>query len=319
MNQILSVDLPQNNNNNYNNYRKKQKSGSKKASTKSVIIVFCIILLIFGLAMAALGVYSFIKNKDGNSVVASEDDTNKPRIDIINSGVNSIDISVTSENSTIVKIEYNWNGNEPKEVTFTGQNPTETVNDVIIPNGTNTLYVVATDANGVVRDDFNKEFTIDAKEPNVTLDQDGNKLKIILNEQNVSQVGYYLDNEQEQLIAPTNNEVLIEKVQGKHTLTIREIYSDGTTSSLLSKSIFIPVIDKPAVENGNIVIRVSDESEKGIQKVTINYNGEITEEANINSPNYEKALTPKDGENQSIVVIVLNNDGLSYERPFVRK
>ena len=97
MNQILSVEMSNN---------KKRKS-SKKASIKSVIIFFCIILLIFGISIIAIGLFSSKEGEEENTTPYTDISTgNKPNIEIVQ-GTSSLDVTISSTEQ-IAKVIYKW-------------------------------------------------------------------------------------------------------------------------------------------------------------------------------------------------------------------
>ena len=108
MNQILSVENPK-------NTRKKIGRDGNKASIKSVVIFFCIILIIFGISVTALGIYS-LNNKD--EVPSVDSATRNIRIDVIQNAT-ELDVDVTSVNE-IAKIEYTWDESEKQEISGEG-------------------------------------------------------------------------------------------------------------------------------------------------------------------------------------------------------
>ena len=87
MNQILSVEMPQQKN-------RKISNGNKKSSIKSVSTFFSIILIIFGISLIGIGVFSMFnggtttEESRVNNNTESQILNDKPRIDIVQNGEN---------------------------------------------------------------------------------------------------------------------------------------------------------------------------------------------------------------------------------------
>lgn len=304
MNQILSVEMPKKNNKTY-----RKNNGNGKASTKSVIIFFCMILLIFGIAMIGLGVYSKLKdNTEEKPVPTSE--TDKPRIDI-SQNASELDIEVTAK-SEISKVEYKWNDGELIEENGNG---TDEFNiSVKIPSGENTFTIKATDINGIENQYSNSYVGPENAEPNANLSfiSATNKLKIICEEEQIiTSIKYHYDNEDEKTTQVNNTkaEIEIPIKQGKHTLTVNVQYEDGTEKET-SKKVYFPIVERVKVSQdmSSFIINASDE--RKITKVEINFNGEDLPVEQVNSETFEKTLQLKDGENR-LILTVYNSDGVS--------
>lgn len=308
MNQILSVEMPKNN----TKKASRRNSGNGKASTKSVIIFFCIILLIFGIALAALGVYSYLnKETENNQIIQPTSETEKPRIDI-SQNASELDIEVSSQNK-ISKIQYKWNDGDIIEENGNGEEILSFV--VNIPNGTNTFYIKVTDINGV-ENEYSNEYVYGGgyEEPNANLsfDEASNKLKIVCNEDiKITNIVYHYDNEQEvnTEINDTDGEVEIPIKQGEHNLTVKVMYEDGNTKQM-SKKVYFPIVEKvqPTEDRNGLVLKASDK--RKITKVKINFNGQDLPEEEINSETFEKTLQLQEGENR-LILTVYNSDGVS--------
>ena len=106
MNQILSVEMPK------KKARKKISGGQgNKASTKSVVIFFSVVLIIFGIGLIGVSIYSMLGK---NNQVASKTQNNLPRIDVTQNAT-ELEIEISCD-SQISSIEYNWEGKETKQV-----------------------------------------------------------------------------------------------------------------------------------------------------------------------------------------------------------
>lgn len=305
MNQILSIEMPKN--------KSKKKSGhNNKASTKSVVIFFSIVLLIFGMALIGIAIYSMLGGKDStqNSVL-----TNLPRIDV-SQNATELEIEVVCS-SEIANIEYNWEGKETEKVVGNGRNYMNLKVD--IPSGTNIFAIKATDTEGRTNE-YSKEY-IGAKEPNITVFDPSQKInKIIVTceeNQNIKYMSYYYDEEKEQKIDINNSVGTIEiGIQpGEHNLTIKVGYEDGTVGKL-SKKVYVPTIriDSNGAEHyTKFIINASDS--RTIEKIKINFNGVETEEQ-VNQQTYSKEIDLQPGEpgSNQLIVTVYNKDGMSITR-----
>lgn len=298
MNQILSVEMSNN---------KKRKS-SKKASIKSVIIFFCIILLIFGISIIAIGLFSSKEGEEENTTPYTDISTgNKPNIEIVQ-GTTSLDVTISSTEQ-IANVVYKWNNEEETQVNGNGET---TMNLTInIPLGTNILNIVATDINGVEQT-FEKEYVgVEQYEPTIELAQEDNTLKIqVSSEKTIDYISYYFDDQDEksQVINDVNAEVSIEAIEGEHTLTIIVTNVDGEKFED-TRSIYIPTATV-VTDGTDFIINASDS--RGITSININFNGE-EQEVTVNNTEYETRLTLQDGENR-IILVVHNSDGLSITK-----
>ena len=154
MNQILSVEMP----------KKKSKLRNKggqgnKASTKSVVIFFSVVLIIFGIGLIGVSIYSMLgKNKQ----VVSKTQANLPRIDVTQNAT-ELEIEISCD-SQISSIEYNWEGKETKQVNADGKSSMDLTLD--IPSGANIFTMKVTDINGKTNE-YSKQY-VGGKEPNIT-------------------------------------------------------------------------------------------------------------------------------------------------------
>ena len=300
MNQILSVDASR------DNKRRSKTREPRKASTKSVVMFFCIILIIFAITLIGVGIYSISKKDKNKAVTPNIVEEQKPRIDIAQNG-SRLEVEISSED-TISKIEYNWNDGDIQSAETNGT--TRVRIEIAVPNGTNTLNIVATDTSGSVSE-YSHEY--EATYPNATLefDEATNKLKIVCTESaKISHITYYYDSEQEQTVQVNDISAQIEIPinQGKHDLTLKVVYEDGIEKQM-TKQVYFPVVERVQVteDMNSFFIKASDE--RGITKIIINFNGVESEEA-VNNTAFEKILKLQNGENR-LILTVYNADGVS--------
>ena len=304
MNQILSVEMP----------KKRSKSSGQvnKANTKNIIMVFCIVLIVLGISLIGVSLFTMLgnKNQPNTNIVA----TNLPRIDVTQNAT-ELEIEVTCE-SEISSIEYNWEGKEPEKVSGNGKAYVDLKID--IPSGTNIFTLKATDIEGRTNE-YSNEY-VGAKEPNITAFDPSKETNYIIikceEEQKIKYMSYYYDEEQEKITEINNTEGTI-KVgvrQGEHNLTIKVGYEDGTVGKL-SKKVYIPTIDILAngVNYTKFIIKASDS--RTIEKVQIKFNGVVTEEQ-VNQESFTKEIDLRPGEpgSNELIVKVYNKDGMSITK-----
>ena len=317
MNQILSVEMPQ-------KHEKKRKE-PKKASTKSILIFFSIVLVIFGVLLIGFAIFKNMNSKsenqneniiDDNQPSVVSDNTIKPKIEMFQKET-TVEIEVSGEKE-ISQIQYSWNDGELNEQATNGSNKISF--ELIVPEGLNSLKVIAKDIDGGTEELVNSSLVgkpqpVDDSQINLKLNPDTNKLYIICQGSKIiNTLSYNYDEEEpkSKTINDTSAEVEIPINQGAHNLTIKAIYEDGTTKEEKQK-VFFPLIEKVTfINNGEYaVIKASDE--RGISRVTINFNGEDLPEETPNSITFEKQILSVKGENR-LIVTVYNKDGVSSIR-----
>lgn len=306
MNQILSVEMSNN----------KKKKSNKKASIKTIVIFFCMILVILGIAMVAIGIFSREEASSSNSGLVTNTDTNvgtaevKPNIEIIE-GVNSLSVTITSD-IEIDNIVYKWNDGEETQVNGNGDTTLEL--NITIPIGTNTFKITAKDINGGEQS-IEKEYTgVDQYNPTISLSQEENVLKInCTSEETISYISYIYDDEAEmtQQVDDVTAEISISAEEGEHTLSIVVVNSDGGKYEE-TKQLYIPTVSV-VTDTTDFIIEITDS--RGIETVNMTLNGEQLDEITVNSTSYETTLELQDGENK-LVLVVTNSDGLSITRRF---
>ena len=306
MNQILSVETP----------KKKHKARgmggqNNKASTKSVVIFFSIVVLLFGIALIGVGIHAVLVK---NMAKTSKTQSNLPRIDVIQNAT-ELEIEISCE-SEIASIEYKWEEQETEKVDVSGKKSTSL--KVNIPSGTNIFTIKVTDVDKN-SNEYSKEY-VGAKEPNITaFEQKDNKIIVSCQEtQIIKFMSYNYDEKDDQVkeINNTTGTIEIESIQGEHELTIKVGYEDGTVGRI-SKKVFIPTIkietDGFNARYTKFIINASDS--RTIEKVRINFNGNITEDI-VNNLTYTKEIPLQPGEpgTNKMIITVYNKDGMSITK-----
>lgn len=315
MNQILSLEMPK------KRARINTTNQHEKANIKSVIIVFSTVLIIFGIALIGMALYSIFSNKDTSSTGNIQEDL--PRINVTQSAT-ELEIEVTSE-SEIENVQYFWEEKEPQEINESGKKTINFKTD--IPSGNNILTIKTTDVSGRTNV-FSKEYT-GAKEPNITNfepkfdlnfgERNHNKIVITCEEtQNIKFISYNYDDKEDitKKINDTKGTIEIEAPEGKHKLTVKVGYEDGTVGKT-SKNVFFPSIDiKTNGTNTNYTKFIIEASDiKTIEKVVINFNG-IESVEQVNQDVYTKELDLKPGApgSNKLIIRVYNKDGMSITK-----
>lgn len=291
MNQILSVEMKKNN-----------RSENKKLNIKSVIIFFSIMLIVFAISIILIGIY--LKSQNSGTVGENK---NYLKVEAVLSDTETLKITTSGENE-IEKIVYKWNNEEETQVN--GNNQKEMVLDISVPIGNNILKLTVTDVKGNSKT-YEKTYVGTVKyEPDIQLSQNGNTLNVLCNSDKIiDYISYNFDAEDTitQNVNDTSVEIPIEikNIEGEHKLSIIVQNQDGEKYTD-SKSIYIPAVTV-VTDQENFIINASDV--RGISKVSINFNDEISE-IDVNDTEYTNNLKLQDGENR-LILVVYNSDGLS--------
>ena len=308
MNQILSVEMPK------KKARKKISGGQgNKASTKSVVIFFSVVLIIFGIGLIGVSIYSMLGK---NNQVASKTQTNLPRIDVTQNAT-ELEIEISCE-AQISSIEYNWEGKETKQVEADGKNSMDLTID--IPSGANIFTMKVTDVNGK-SNEYSKQY-VGGKEPNITTfaPKTGENKIVITCEENqiIKSISYSYDENQEKTkqINETSATIEIEALEGEHKLSIIVAYEDGTEGKI-SKNVYFPTIDiKTNGTNSRynkFIINATDL--RTIEKAVINFNGSETVEQ-VNQDTYSKEISLQPGEpgTNKLIITIYNKDRMTITK-----
>lgn len=296
MNQILSVEMPNG---------RKNKS---KSSIHSIVIVFVIILIIFGIGMASTGAYSYYKNvsnKKNNGLQVSSN--TKPIITIERVNASTINI-VASHDKEIASVVYNFDEEEPEEVSGDGKN--EMKIEVELPVGESNINIVAKDINGISAS-YKSSFTVEQK-PEIKLEQVEGQIQVTVESKiNIDTISYYWDDDEENAKVLTINETktvtLIDVIQGNHTLNIIAVDVNGNKQTKTQKVIGD---NKPTLnvttDGQKFIIEASDDEKLSKIQIKLNSNDEITEE--IDSNQYYKEIELEEGVNKLTIKVYNKND-----------
>lgn len=257
----------------------------EKNRTKSIILFFAITIIIFGLAITAMGGYKLVAAKTARDEAIEA--AKVPNIELeLEEDTNNVIIKV-SHVREIKDIIYSWNDEE--ETIIEGNSNTNLEEYVEIPAGINKLNVTVTDIQGKTST-ASKEFTYNGTYMELSV-IDNKKVKIIVTDMIGLQSVSYKWNDGEEMIT----------------------YPDGQDSTVIEITSDIPVgINTITVKAVNYENHIEEKEQKiqGISKptMTINYNNEKTiitirlnDEQGIQSYSYKLSNAPvseiaKDGK-----------------------
>lgn len=295
MNQILSVEMPS-----------KKKKKNKKVNIGSIIAFFCIILLIFGILMIGIGIFSKLKNtgeEDKPGYVQT-----KPIIEIIQKNASKLDIKVKSD-KVISKVVYKWNNGI--ETPVNGSNETSMDLEISIPEGNNVLSITATDEDGI-SETFEKEYKGLAEyNPKVEIRQRSNYLDITCESETViKEISYYYDEKalSTKPIGEKTGTVVIDAMPGEHNLTIVVVDETGRESKKNNK-VSVPEIN--VITDGTYFI-VTGKDTLGLKKIEVNFNDEDSQKV-LDSKEYKEQFKLKKGENK-IIIKLTNSKDVTYTK-----
>ncbi len=296
MNQILSVEMEKNKTN-------------KKASINSIIIAFCIFLIIFGIGITGIGIYSYyrnIANKPNKNLLINN--STKPIITIERQNSNSIKIVVVHDKE-ISSVTYKINDEE--DVDINTNNEFEVKEQLILKPGNNNIKIIAKDINGITSE---YSTTIDVAEgPVITLTPIDGKLKATIESTiDIEKIEYFWDSDKEHMtvlnINDKKNETLIDvTLEGTHTLNIRATDVNGRQTVRTQK---IMGVNKPKIEittDGQSFF-VHAQDSQGLSKVEITLNSNETILENIEGTEYNKTIMLENGENKLTIKVYNQND-----------
>lgn len=312
MNQILSTSMPMD-----SKKKQKQKNGQPIA-LGSIIKFFGIAILIFGIFLVGVGVFSMTQNP-----AQQKEENVEPTISIENKTENTILLKIIHQKN-IDRVEYGWNDEEM--TVLYGNNGKYLDEEINIPSGNNTLHVLVVDVDGNEAT-YDKQYE---RESNINIEVSGNKIKITYSgDTMISYMTYRWDEEDEKRveIQDKNIEEEIDALRGLHTLTVVVVDENNNTDTKQQK---INGVAKPKVEvtvdeqKEHFVIKASDEDK--ISKFSFRLNQDESQE-------YEMDLKDKDfkeieyilpdslklqpGEN-IIEVTVYNSNGVSTETGIIK-
>lgn len=248
------------------------KKSNGPIEINKIVKFFGVAILIFGIILIGLGLYSFISNNEQQEVPTQED--LRPEVNITKQEENIL-VQVT-HNVAISKIVYQWN--EEQEKIIEGENRTNLSETLDLPFGTNTLYLKVVDINGK-ETVFQKEYVVDGDGRPVielTLTKDY-KIKITVQDTaGLKYINYTWNNgEKTKVEANIENLTLIEEIVeiplGQNTLTVDAVNTSDviTTKELEVKGVKRPIVTF-AKDGDFLIIRAEDEDAMKLVTYTLN-------------------------------------------------
>ena len=307
MNQILAVE-----NKKSKNKKKKSTNSIISSEVSKIVMFFAISLIIFGIFMTGTGSYAIYKIKK-----EEESKPVKPEISVNQLSDDELQITVTSQKSTIDQVSYYWNNEESKNITGNGKNSiSETV---LIPGGDNKLTVISTNSSGQ-QSTFEQQYY---RETDIVIQleatENGNLRASLEGNNNIVYMTYQWDDGQATKIDINNKTAIIdiEPPQGKHTLKIVAEDENGKTETKVQQ---VNGVMKPEVsvttDGDYFIIHASDEEGLSLLEVTINedpnkkYKLDLTEEkvkqqvmSESNKLEYKFPYPLEAGENKIVVTL----------------
>lgn len=295
--------------------------GAKESKTdiSKIVKVFGVLILIFGIAIAAIGGVNFAKKFFAGSGETSGTEAQSPVIDLTKTG-DYVRIRVSHPaNIAIDKVQYSWNGESTIQFSGNGKAYIEEVIDLL--QGENILEVRVTDING-------KEAKV-TKEFSMVEGQDNAKPQIII-EELVGYVGIkitvtdnialnsvqYKWNDEEFTDIPLSEddvrkvEKTLEIPMGNNKLTVVAVDINNNEFTL-EKEIITTSKPKVELEQSDSILILKATDEKQMKSVTYHLNGEIfyleLEEGYVTDA-IEYAINLEPGEN-TIIIEAYNIDG----------
>lgn len=308
MNQILSTSMPMDDKKKRN--KSKKTRNTQPVAISSVVKFFAIAILAFGVFIAGTGVYAIYKNQSGQV-----EENLEPTIAFENKNDNTILLKITHKKS-IVEVQYGWNQETKKVVKGNGGKYLE--QEISIPSGTNTLYVLIKDEDGQ-EIPYEKQYQL---ESNINFEVSGNKIKITYDGDKIVSYMTYKWNDGEETtidIDDTTIDEEIEAIKGLNTLTVVVVDEDNNKDT---KTQQIKGISKPKLEidyddeREHFVIRTSDDEKIKKIEFRLDQDDEQTYELNLEDRDlkeieYALQTMPFHSGENIIEVTVYNSSGVS--------
>lgn len=292
MNQILSTE---NRNSKYNNYK---KGGPK--DIRSVVKFFAIVLLIFGVFLVINSSYAMMKG-EGNKKSST---TSGPTIELEKKGEDKLLLKVMHEDE-IESVTYSWNDENP--ITVENNNTKFIQKELEIPNGKNTLYVIATDVNGNKKE-LEEEYEL-LLDINIEISISGNNIKVdVTGKEQIENLEYSWDEEEPKVVNvnDTQYSVKIQAPIGEHTLNVKATDINGVVEEKIQQVVGTtkPVV---TVKKGNnaYIIKATDEIGLDRIEITTMEDGKVTK-IQSDGKEFEYNFPVKEGSDNYIEIRAYN-------------
>ena len=287
---------------------KKQK---KVLPINGIVIFYAISIIILGICMVSGSVYA--RNEINRVVEASI----RPEISVErNDEDNTVTINVTHIRG-IKTVTYRWNDEE--EIMVNGRNKKEISETIDLIGGENTLKISVTEENGQIKT-FEKTF-IAGNIPEIKIvGAVDNGIEIYAaSEEKIDYIQYCWDDQEMQRIQVGEKEYqgIINAPKGQHTLKIEAVDTNGIKAELEQKVVgdTEPTANvQSTMIDGKMKFVIDAEDDENIKTVEIIHNSGEKQVINVDDKSYHEEITMTEGEINTIIVTVTNENGLQKTR-----
>ena len=287
---------------------KKQK---KVLPINGIVIFYAISIIILGICMVSGSVYA--RNEINRVVEASI----RPEISVErNDEDNTVTINVTHIRG-IKTVTYRWNDEE--EIMVNGRNKKEISETIDLIGGENTLKISVTEENGQIKT-FEKTF-IAGNIPEIKIvGAVDNGIEIYAaSEEKIDYIQYCWDDQEMQRIQVGEKEYqgIINAPKGQHTLKIEAVDTNGIKAELEQKVVgdTEPTANvQSTMIDGKMKFVIDAEDDENIKTVEIIHNSGEKQVINVDDKTYHEEITMTEGEINTIIVTVTNENGLQKTR-----
>lgn len=305
MNQILFTGDEQYTRNQKEKITKINNKSKNTLPINSILIFFAICIIILGICIICGSLY-------GNYRLNESIEANlKPEITVTQNEDDTITIMVTHKRA-IKEFVYQWNDEE--EQVINGENQNEASITIDIPNGNNTLQVIAKSEKGQ-ETNCTKQYKLTM--PTIELESVSNGVKIIAScVEKIDYVQYSWDEGEVQKIevGEEKYEGIINTLIGKHTLKVEVVNISGEK---ISEERVIVGDTEPTLSieakliDGKAAFVIQIEDDEKIDTVEIVHNSGEKQTIEVNDKTYNKEIIMTEGEVNTLIVRATNLNGLS--------
>lgn len=289
-----------------------KKNHSSNTNMKDIVLFFAIALIIFGLIVAGIGIYKFIKNRPKSGEIAK---INKPEATINQDGDNIVIVAKYDEG--IAKIVYNWDDGDINDINIGGKTYIEKA--IELPNesvGVLNLQVIGVDGSIL---ELSNEITVgDKSKPNIDWTVTTVISAVATDDEGLAYLSYKWNDEEEIIVNPDENdnkqiktEITIKRGRNELTVKAVDIAGNVQTKSRVFQGINEPQISM--IRYGD-KIEVSVSHDMGLKKIIYTINGEnytydeTSEDYNATQDIVTKTFSIKPGRNNITVKAYSNED-----------
>lgn len=251
-------------------YVENKKSGP--IEIKKVALFFSIAVILFGVILIGEGSYALFNNQKDNQNPVVNTKTPDVRIDRVEE---NIAIHIIHE-VPITKIVYHWNKEADKVIE--GQGQKEITQKLLLPFGTNTLYLKIIDQNGQ-ESEYTKEYIVEGQGKPVIelLVTQNNEIRIKVQDNTGLKYMKYAWNNGEEIIIhasaqdSTMIDHLVEIPLGQNTLKVEAVNTNDISTV---KDLEVRGVKKPRVtlrqDGMDLIIHAEDDNAMKVVNYTLN-------------------------------------------------